>query len=111
MNNVELTAEEFLSLYQGIMFTTDYDTLCEAIKKVFGVEDVYTHELPYFVEEFRKNFVNNNEILVSLEIIGRFIPAEDHEDKTNEAYEYVQSFIKTYGAETISINKIDITSL
>lgn len=108
MKIIELSAEEFLSLYTSIMFTPDYAGVCDAIKKIYNVNEVYTHELPFFVETFKKS-VTDKEILIALDAIGKFIPAEDNEDKTTEAQEYVQSFIKTYGSESIMLAQIDVS--
>ncbi len=108
MNKIKIRADEFLTLYEGVLFTDRMEDVYKAIEKVFNTNEVFTHQIPRYIDIFREEIKNKRpELIDVLNKIGKFAPRLDNEpDKVEEAKEHVKIYEIALGSDTIEIDEI-----
>lgn len=108
MEKTRLTTAEFLSLYTGVLLLKDFEALCKAEEKVFGLYPDSTLVALAFAHKFR-NYINDNKpVLVQfVEKLGKF-KHNDGNDIQKEVDDYCKKFEAMIGKKEIIVDYMKI---
>lgn len=105
METVELTSNEFLSLYTGVLLANNFDSIYAVIEKVYG-RYPYVPDAASCSQQFKDYIrVNNPELAQIADALGDFKKTDDR-DVMQQIAEYCLEFEELYGSHYVEVDRM-----